>query len=127
MGKNNIEERLINFAVSVLGITEKMNKSYIANHLKEQLIRSSSSAALNYGEAQSAESKKDFVHKMKVVLKELRESHVSLRIIQKSKLITNDNFIQPAIDENDELISIFVVSVNTALKNLDKEKNKPVS
>ena len=125
MGKSNLEERLINFAVSVIEIAEKMRKTYTGTHLGAQLIRSSSSAALNYGEAQSAESRKDFVHKMKVVLKELRETFVNLKIVQKAKLYTAEN-MQSILIENNELISIFVTSVETARKNLTIKEGKPI-
>ena len=127
MVNNNLEERLINFAVSVIAISEKMKKSFAANDLGAQLIRSSTSSAQNYGEAESAESRKDFIHKMKVVLKELRECHVSLKIAHRSKLHTDENVILSAITENNELISIFVTSIKTATKNLEMEKNKTYS
>jgi len=73
MDKSNLEERLINFAVLIIKITNELANTKAGNHLGGQLIRSGTSPALNYGEAQSAESRKDFVHKIKVVLKELRE------------------------------------------------------
>jgi four helix bundle protein len=123
MVNNDLEERLINFAVLVIGIAEKMKKSYAGNDLSTQLIRSSTSSAQNYGEAESAESRKDFIHKMKVVLKELRECHVSLKIVQQSKLYDDENAIQSAVKESNELISIFVISIKTATKNLETEKN----
>ena len=123
MVNNNLEERLINFAVSVISISEKMKKSFAGNDLSAQLIRSSTSAAQNYGEAESAESRKDFIHKLKVVLKELRESYVSLKIVHLSKLYSEENNILSAINENNELISIFVSSIRTAAKNLVQEKN----
>lgn len=77
--KFDLEERLIEFAVDIIKIADhSMNNSYASNHLCKQLIRSTTAAALNYGEAQSAESHKDFLHKMKIALKELRESMVNL-------------------------------------------------
>ncbi len=124
MVNNNLEERLINFAVSVISIAVKMKKSFAGNDLSAQLIRSSTSAAQNYGEAESAESRKDFIHKMKVVLKELRECHVSLKIVHRAKLYTDEYSILHANKENNELISIFVISIKTAAKNLENEKNK---
>jgi four helix bundle protein len=86
-------------------------------HLANQLVRSGTSPALNYGEAQSAESRNDFIHKMRICLKELRETKVILRIIIKSKLGNNEQRIGPLLIENDELISIFMKSVATALQN----------
>lgn len=117
MPKNDLEERLINFAVAVIFIAQTMARSYAGNHLSEQIIRSSTSAALNYGEAQSAESRKDFIHKIKVVLKELRETHINLKIIFRANLNPNKGKVEESIKESNELISIFVTSVQTARQN----------
>lgn len=75
---------------------------------------------MNYGEAQSAESRKDFVHKIKIVLKELRETYVCLKIIKQSGLYKSQEKIGKALVENNELISIFVRSVETAQKNMER-------
>ena len=92
-----------------------VSKSETGNHLANQIIRSGTSVSLNYGEAQGAESRKDFIHKMKIILKELRETHICLRIIQQAKLYQkSDSTLSRIIAENDELISIFVRSVDTA-------------
>ncbi len=85
--------------------------------MSKQLIRSSTSAALNFGEARSAESKKDFIHKQGISLKELRESHVNLIIIEQNKLCKNEDLIAEAVDEANQLVSIFVTSINTAQRN----------
>ncbi len=77
----DLQERLIEFAVRVLNVVESLPNSRAGNHVAGQLIRSGTSPAANYGEAQSAESRKDFIHKMKVALKELRETLVWLLII----------------------------------------------
>jgi four helix bundle protein len=121
MNKFNLEERLIDFAVAVVEIVNEMPNTKAGNHLAGQLVRSGTSPALNYGEAQSGESRKDFIHKIKVVLKELRETLVCLKIIDKTKLYKSEPGIRSAIKENDELISIFVKSVETAQRNLEKE------
>lgn len=76
--KFDLEDRLINFAVRIAEIVESLPNTRAGNHIAGQLIRSGTSPALNYGEAQSAESRSDFIHKIKVVLKELRESSISL-------------------------------------------------
>ena len=73
--KYDLEERLIDFAVSIIKLVEDLPNTKSGNHLGGQLLRSGTSPSLNYGEAKSGESKNDFVHKMKVCLKELRESH----------------------------------------------------
>jgi four helix bundle protein len=121
MKKFDLEERLINYAVSIIEIVETMPDTKAANHLSGQLLRSGTSPALNYGEAQSGESRKDFIHKIKIVLKELRESYVCLKIIYRTKLYKSEEKIKLIMKENNELISIFVKSTDTALKNLNKE------
>ncbi len=81
MKKYDLEDRLIEFAVRIIDIAEALPASVAAKNLGGQIVRSGTSPALNYGEAQAAESKADFVHKMKICLKELRETHVCLKII----------------------------------------------
>jgi len=80
------------------------------------LIRSSTSVALNYGEARSGESSKDFLHKMKISLKELRESYINMKIQKGAKLILNVEELDRLFDENNQLISIFMASIKTASK-----------
>ena len=117
MNKRELEDRLINFAVLAIKIAEKMPDTKAGNHLAGQLLRSGTSPALNYGEAQSGVSIKDFIHKLKISLKELRESFVCLKIIHLANLYKyEDNLIQ-AKTECNELISIFVKSVETSQKN----------
>lgn len=114
--KFDLDERLILFAAVIIDIAEALPKSFAGNHLSGQLIRSGTAPALQYGEAQSGESRADFVHKMKIALKELRETYNCLRIIRQKSWIAVDkiNFI---IDENNQLISIFVKSIATAQGN----------
>ena len=121
MNKFDLEERLIDFSVLIIEIVNEMPNSKAGNHLSGQLVRSGTSVSLNYGEAQSGESRKDFIHKMKVVLKELRETFICLKIIHKTKLYKTEVKIEKAKKENDELISIFVKSIETAQKNLNQE------
>ncbi len=78
----NLQDRLVAFSALIISNTTILKKNFASEHLLKQLIRSVTSAALNYGETQGAESKKDFVHKMKICLKELRESQVNLQIIK---------------------------------------------
>jgi four helix bundle protein len=86
-------------------------------HLTSQLLRSGTSPALNYGEAQSAESRNDFIHKLKVALKELRESYNSLQIIKRAELSNKVQLIENTSKECNELIAILVKSIETAQKN----------
>jgi len=104
VNKYDLEERLIAFSVLIIEIVNEMPNSKAGNHLSGQLVRSGTSVSLNYGEAQSAESRKDFIHKMKVILKELRETYISLKIIHRSKLYKTENKIIEAKKENNELI-----------------------
>lgn len=85
MGNKRIklENRLIDFSIMVINICEKLPDLYITKHLENQMLRSGTSPALNYGEAQRAESEKDFAHKMKICLKELHETSVILKILNK--------------------------------------------
>ena len=114
--KFDLDERLINFAVAIIEISEVLPKTFAGNHIASQLVRSGTSPALNYGEAQSAESRNDFIHKMKVSAKELRETYNCLRIIDKKKWCPEEKLL-PVLNENNQLISIFVKSIATAKKN----------
>lgn len=118
-----LEERLIDFAVRVINIVEELPDSKAGNHVARQLVRSGTSPAPNYGEAQSAESKNDFIHKMKIALKELRETLIWLKIIQQKPLCEPER-LTPIIQECDELVSIFVKSVHTASTQDGKSKIK---
>ncbi len=115
MKKQFLEDRLINFSTDIIDVVKSISKTEIGINLSKQLGRSGTSVALNYGEAQSAESRKDFVHKMKVILKELRETYICLRIIDKANLYRKDDTrMADAISENNQLIAIFVKSIATA-------------
>jgi len=116
----DLEERLIDFAVDIIRMAESLPKSKVANHIAGQLIRCGTSPAPNYGEAQSAESRADFIHKMKVCLKELRETRVWLLMIVRAKLIKTVSKVDALIQESNELISIFVTSIRTAKKGKKK-------
>ncbi|MEQ3662483.1 MAG: four helix bundle protein [Flavobacterium sp.] len=123
MRKAELEERLIEFASQVIVFTKSIENSFAGNHLSGQIIRSSTSPALNYGEAQSAESKKDFIHKMGICLKELRETYNCIRIIERTSLSKEINKTNDLKKEVNELISIFVASIKTA-KNNSEIKNR---
>jgi len=114
--KYDLEDRLVEFAVRIIRISESLPGSKAANHIAQQIIRSGTSSALNYGEAQGAESQSDFIHKMRICLKELRETKVGLLMMVKANLINSSSALDPLIDENDQLISIFVSSIKTAAK-----------
>jgi len=115
--KYDLEERLIQFAVEIIIVCGKLEGNFASQHLSRQLIRSTTSAALNYGEAQSAESHRDFLHKMKICLKELRESWVNFKIQKGAQLISNIERLNYLMKENNELIAIFVSSIKTSKNN----------
>ena len=113
MKHSNLENRLITFAVSVLELADNLPSTFAATHLGKQLIRSATSSALNYGEAQAAESRADFIHKMKIVLKELKESFVCLKILAQRKYLEAEGS-RPILAECNELVAMFVTSLKTA-------------
>ena len=118
MKPRELEDRLIAFSGLMITIAKKLFRSEIGKILGRQLVRSGTSSALNYGEAQSAESGRDFIHKSKIVLKELRETSVAQKIILRSELITHSDLLEKGILENDELILIFAKTSKTAQRNM---------
>jgi four helix bundle protein len=119
--KFDLQNRLVKFTILIMEIVELLPKTYTGRHFKNQLVRSGTASAFLYGEAQAAESRKDFIHKMKIGLKELRESFVVLIIIKEKPLIEHKK-VEQALVECDELISIFFTSIDTAKRNM-KNKN----
>ncbi len=119
--KYDLEDRLIDYAVRIINVTENLPESKAGKHIAGQLLRSGTSPAPNYGEAQSAESPKDFIHKIKIALKELRESKVWLKISIRSNLMKS-KMLEPLIQENDELIAILFKSIDTAKKNMERQR-----
>ena len=116
-----IENRLIDFAVLILEITDNLPNKRSCNHLGDQLMRSGTSPALNYGEAQFAESRNDFIHKLKICLKELKESKICLTIIEKRGYIKETVHLYKAKMESTELVNIFTKSAKTATENKIKK------
>ena len=114
-----LEQRLIEFAVRIVKLTRDLPNDFAAIYFGKQVLRSGSSPALNYGEARSAESKKDFRHKCSIALKELRETHINLRIIDKSNIYESER-LTDLIDENNQLISIFVATI----RSIDDDSKK---
>lgn len=119
--KFDLEDRLIGFAVLCIKLFKKIEYNYALDHLSKQLIRSSTGAALNYGEVQGAETAKDFIHKMGIVLKELKESRVNLKIQLGAELLKDLDNAEISLKECEEVIAIFAKSVQTAKsKNLKR-------
>jgi len=114
---DDIEARLIDFAVRIIRLGNNLPKSRAGNHIAGQLLRSGTAPAAIYAEARGAESTKDFVHKLKLALKELNESRVWLKIISKSNLLPEEK-LHLINQECDELCRIVNASIKTAQKNL---------
>jgi four helix bundle protein len=114
--KYDLEDRLVKFACLCLDVCELLPNTRTGQNLEYQLSKSGTAPALNYGEAQAAESSSDFIHKIKVVLKEIRETRVNLRIIMEKPLISNEK-VSAAFKECNELMAIFLKSIETAKKN----------
>ena len=114
--KFDLEDRLVDFACMCLEVCDLLPNTKTGQNLEYQLSKSSTASALVYGEAQAAESRADFIHKMKVVLKEIRESRVNLKIIKRRPVIVNDK-VDKAFNEANELMAIFLKSIETAKQN----------
>jgi len=124
MDKRTVElqDRLIEYAVRVMSLVAVLPDSMAGRHIAGQLLRSGTSPAPNYGEAVSSESRNDFVHKVQIALKELRESDVWLKIIIRSKMIEDTERLIPLVKETDELIPILVASSRTARRNNENNR-----
>jgi len=109
----NIADRLIDFAVGVIDLSEVLPSSFLGNHIGCQITRSATSAGANYEEARGAESKADFIHKLGVALKELKESRYWLKLISKTKICKTDTKIAVLQGECEELCAIIGKSIIT--------------
>ena len=129
-GKNrkfDLEERLLEFASAVIDLSEKLPNSRAGNHVAGQILRSGTSPYPNHGEAEDAESREDFVHKLKICLKELRETHRWARSIKRKGWVMDvkDNTtLDFILSEADELIRIFFSSIQTAKRNALNERRR---
>jgi four helix bundle protein len=113
----DLEDRLLDFAVSVVELTESFPSTRAGNHIAGQLLRCGTSPLSNHGEVEAAESRKDFVHKLRICLKELRETRRWLRLAGRLKKLGPIADLPACLNEVDELIRIFVASIRTAEKN----------
>jgi four helix bundle protein len=116
---DELEHRLVQFAVCIVKLVGTLPQNFQAKHIATQLLRSGTSAAPNYGEARAAESRADFIHKLGIALKELNETAVWLRIIGGSFDMNADS-LNKLVAENAELCRIFVASIQTARRNEKK-------
>lgn len=117
----NLEERLLEYGASIIQLTRKLNDDYAQRHVGNQLLRSGTAPLSHHGEAQGAESRADFIHKLSLALKEMRESDRWLKLISRSKLIPDSDILNNLQSETDELIRILATSIRTA-KNRSNAK-----
>jgi four helix bundle protein len=113
--KFDLEERLLDYAARIIRLSDTLPQTRAGNHVAGQLLRSGTSALPNHGEAQAAESIDDFIHKMRICHKELREARRWLRLCHRVPLLKKPPALEPLIDETVELIRIFALSIKTAL------------
>jgi len=116
---DELEERLIDFAVRIVKLSARLPKAAAGRHIAGQILRSGTSPAPNYGEARGGESSADFVHKLRIVLKELNETSIWLRIIERSEIVKRE-LLADIISENSELCRIFTASLKTARQRQTK-------
>ena len=119
----DIEDRLVEYSCRMIDVVEALPKTRSGNYIAGQLIKSCISPTFNYGEVQAAESRNDFIHKLGVVLKELKECRTALKIIRKKELIKPTKRISLIYKETEELIAIIAKSIETAQNNKNDAKN----
>jgi four helix bundle protein len=119
-GKFDLEVRLLEFASRIVRLAETLPQKDAGRHVGGQMLRSGTSPYANHGEAEDAESADDFVHKLKICLKEMRETWRWLRLIKNIPLVKNPSLLEPLIDEADQLVRIFRQSVLIARANRNR-------
>jgi four helix bundle protein len=112
MDRRDLDERLLTYGARVIKLVESLPRTLAGRRIGDQLLRSATSAGANYEEARGAESRSDFVHKMQVALKELRESHYWLRLLMKAEILPVDR-LADLLDEATQLRAILSKSVAT--------------
>ena len=112
----DLEDRLLDYGAAIINLTRKLTVDYAERHVGNQLLRSGTAPVSHHGEAQAAESPADFIHKMRLALKELRESDRWLKLIQRAAMLSGSEALPKLLNETDQLIRIFVASIHTAEK-----------
>jgi four helix bundle protein len=123
--KFDLEERLLVYACAVIDLSEKLPDTRAGNHIAGQILRAGTSPYPNHGEAEVAESRDDFIHKLKICHKELRETRRLARLAHRMGWAKNDSALAFVLTESDELIRIFFSSIQTAKRNVMSDKRKP--
>ena len=119
----DLEERLLEFSVRTIRLCRNIENSPAGNHISKQLLRSATSPLANHGEAQGAESAKDFIHKLGISLEELRETLRWLKLVKRVPLVEKPEMLNELLDETDQLIRIFVASIKTAQAKSSKSSD----
>jgi len=120
---DEIEQRLVDFAVRIVKLSASLPRTPAGKHIAGQILRSGTSPAPNYGEARGAESRADFVHKVRIVLKELNETSIWLRVIHRSQMLKGELLVN-IMTENTELCRIFTSSLKTARTTMRSDANR---
>ncbi len=115
--RKELQKRLVQFSARIIGLSNSLKSNSGVKHLYLQLVKSATSVALNYGEAQSAESRKDFIHKIGIILKEVKETEINLEILLEAELYTKVQPIMDALEECRQLLRIFTATRKTAVEN----------
>ena len=123
--KFDLEDRLLEFASTVIDLSEVLPATRAGNHVAGPILRSGTSPYPNHGEAEAAESRDDFILKLKSCLKELRETRRWARLIQRKAWVKNDSMLLFVLSESEALIRIFHSSIQTAKRNAQAETRKP--
>ena len=123
--KFDLEDRLLEFASAVIDLSESLPATRAGNHVAGQVLRSGTSPYPNHGEAEAAESREDFIHKLKICLKELRETRRWTRLIKRKAWVKNEVMVLFVLGESEELIRIFHSSIQTAKRNVQAAARKP--
>ena len=121
MNSDELSERLLEFAARIGKVVDALPESRLGRHIAGKLIRCGTSPAPNYEEACGAESRKDFIHKLRIALKELRETRCWIRLIIKAELLPQSR-ISELLDESDQLCNIIGQSILTARQNSATDK-----
>ena len=115
---DQLEKRLITFAAAVLSLSAKLPRTPQGRHISSQILRSGTAVAANYGEARGAESRQDFIHKLRVVFKELNETTIWLEVIALSSMLPTE-ITAPIVAENRELCRVIAASIKTARASME--------
>jgi len=116
-GKFDLEDRLLDYGAAIINLCRQLNHDFVERHIGGQLLRSGSAPVSHHGEAQGAESNADFIHKMRIAYKELKESDRWIKLLKRANIPLPPDSIDSLLDETNQLIRIFAASIRTAQNN----------